>query len=92
MERETFNNIIESLMETQLKKTILRQSRKSDPLFRHPDSYILVLKPKYKSCNDCDQIVSDRSIHYIKDLDKNIWNKKCQICNKKLAIIKQENK
>lgn len=92
MEKETFNAIIDNLMELRLKKSILRQSRKNDPEVRHADSYQLAIKPVYRPCDDCDQMVSDRFIHYIKDLRKNVWDKKCQKCNKKLAIDPQENK
>ena len=91
MEHDKFLQLVDELLEPQVKEKILksrRQQRKPEVYSAPEDSIKLGARGLLQPCGDCDQLVKNRVVQYaVYDLNRNPhWQKKCMECGKKSVV------
>jgi len=86
MEPKIFNDLVDELLEPNLKSYIQKKNRNLDE-YREQS---ITLVPKAKECDECELVVKNRKVvYYLKhhNTSKSQWWRKCIGCGKKNALL-----
>lgn len=90
MERDKFDNIVDTLLQPVLKSHTAKMAKyNTEDAIRRETSIRLAPKPELKPCEDCADLVANRVIHIsVKMMNTNypFWEKKCLHCDKRERV------